>query len=531
MPEPTAKKLAPDRVAALLRPLVGARPTGVELDHHDERFRTVAAEVDKLNSMSSDPDWPRVIAAAEALLSQKTKDLRLAAALARAWWEGKGGEANLVHGLRLVVGLARDFWPDVHPAPPDRPERFDALDLFAVWLDERWSSAALALPVPDRAAVAGALAELCILVGERLGDAAPDLSSCQRLAEALERSLPAPDPDPEPEPDPPAAQQQAPVAAPQPATPPSPAAPQPARQQPPPAQFSAPPLDAAPPPADIDGALAFLRGLRDRLLDVCAFVRGADPAAPLAYRLARQTVWQHLDTLELQGGRLPWPPPHRRHSDTLARLTRAQQWAELLDICEANFPNCPLWLDLQRHAANALAQLGHTAAREALEHELRGLLLRHPALPTHRFNDGTAVADPDTSAWLAGLTSAGDGNGSSEPRPTDPAGLQTAAERAASGRERFLLRRDLARACAAAGRQDVAADLLAALRDEAHRHGLADWEPELLVACLSELVGCARTLGDEARVRLGAHHALAELSALNPPVALALGRDPLPPRS
>lgn len=510
MPELVAKRVPPNRVSALLRPLAGARPNGVELDHHDERFRTVLGEIDKLSSMSSDPDWSRVITCAEALLSHKTKDLRIAAALARAWWEGKGGEANLVHGLRLVVGLARDFWPDLHPGPPERPERLDALDLFALWLDERWSHAALSLPVPDRAAVAEALAELCTLVGERLGDAAPELSALRRLADALQRSLPTSEPDPEPTPQP----------APAPASTPTSEAP-PAASRP-----AAPPPDASPPPRDADDALAFLRGLRDRLLECASLLRSVDPAAPLAYRLARQTAWQHLDDLETTGGRLPWPPPHRRHIDTLERLARAQQWAELLDVCETTLPALPLWLDLQRHAANALCQLGHTAARQTLDHELRGLLLRLPALPDLRFNDGTPVAAPDTRTWLEGLTSVG-GTAAAAARPTDLAGLQAAAERAPSGRERFLLRHDLARACLAAGRADVAADLLAALRDEAHHHHLATWEPELLVACLSELVGCARTLGDETRVRLGIHHALAELSALHPPVALALGRDPL----
>jgi type VI secretion system protein VasJ len=240
-------------------------------------------------------------------------------------------------------------------------------------------------------------------------------------------------------------------------------------------------------------------------------------------------VWQHLDELAHDGGRLSWPPPHRRHVDGLARLARAAQWADLLDLCEATLPAAPLWLDLQRHAADALARLGHDAARRAVEHELRGLLARLPALPELRFGDGTAVADPGTRTWLAGLQ--GDGDGSAPARPIDPAGLQAAAERAASGRERFMLRRELARACLAAGRPDVAADLLAALRDEARRHGLAVWEPELLIACLSELIGCARTLDDGARARLEVHHALAELSALAPPVALALGRDPLHARA
>ncbi|MCY1060193.1 TssA family type VI secretion system protein [Nannocystis sp. SCPEA4] len=518
MAELVARKIAPDRVASLLRPLTGASPTGVELDHRDERFRGVLGELDKLGSMSSDPDWSRVMSSAEALLTNKTKDLRLAVALARAWWEGKHGETNLVHGVRLVAGLVAEFWPALHPAPSDRPERFDALDLFAVWIDERWSSAALALPVPDRAAVAEALTGLCSAVGEALHDDAPDLSACERLVHALQRSLPVAAPEPEPEPEPePAAAPEPPKAAP-PVARPAPTAPR-----------IAP--DTSPDPTTADDALTFLKGLRARTLTAASLLRRVDPAAALAYRLARQTVWQHLDDLTPDSkGRLPWAPPHRRDVDALDRLTRAQQWDELIDLCEDTLPAQPLWLDLQRHAANALAQRGHLVARRAVEHELRGLLVRLPALGEHRFNDGTAVADNLTRTWLAELAGGGDGPASIA-RPTDPAGLQAAAERAASGRERFLLRRDLARACLASGRGDVAAGLLAALRDEAHRHDLAVWEPELLVACLSELVACARILGSEARVRLGLDHALAELSALNPAVALGLGRDPADPRT
>jgi type VI secretion system protein VasJ len=458
--------------------------------------------------VSTDPDWTRVVVAAEAILKTHSKDLRVASALARAWWEGKGA-ANLVHSVTLVASLLHDHAADLHPLDPDA--RRDALDLFLLWLDERWAAEVLTRDPPARAALHAALRELCDGARPLVGADSQDLAACEALTAALHASLPPPTPAPEPD-EPADEPASTPVAHPTPAKPA-------ASSSPPPASFA---LEAPPPPADAEAARALLRQLRGRLMDAACYLRRSDPRAPLAYRLIRQVAWQSVDSLDLGPERLPWKPPPRREVDALERLLRGQLWAELIDLVEALQDDYPLWLDLQRHAVNALGQVGHTEARRDVEHEVRGLIARVPALPTRRFNDGTPLADASTHQWLAGLTAA-DGAAATTARPTDPAGLHAAAASAASGRERFLLRRELARACAAAGRPDVAANLLAALRDEARP--LAAWEPALLADCLSELLRCGRTLDNEARTRLAIDHALAELSAHDPPVALALGRD------
>lgn len=505
-----ARKVSPQQLAALQLPIPGTAPAGGELDHQNEHFRGVLTEIDKLGGVSTDPDWARVVVAAEAILKSHSKDLRVASALARAWWEGKGG-ANLVHSITLVASLVRDHAHDLHPRDPDT--RRDALDLFLLWLEERWAAEVLTRDAPARAALHAALRALCDAARPLVGADSLDLAACEALTAALHASLPPPTPEPDEPAEEPASTPDQPASTPAAKPPPRPAA------SSAPASFA---LEAPPPPADAEAARALLRQLRGRLMDAACYLRRGDPKAPLAYRLIRQVAWQSVDSLDLGPERLPWKPPPRREVDSLERLLRGQLWAELIDLVEALQDDYPLWLDLQRHAANALGQAGHAEARRDVEHEVRGLLARAPALPTRRFNDGTPLADASTRQWLAALTAA-DGASATTARPTDPAGLHAAAASATSGRERFLLRRELARACAAAGRPDVAADLLAALRDEARP--LAAWEPALLADCLSELLRCGRTLDNEARTRLGLDHALAELSAHDPPVALALGRD------
>jgi type VI secretion system protein ImpA len=63
-------------------------------------------------------DWGRVIRVCEALLGNRSKDLRLAAWLTEAWARSRG-LAGLADGYTLLTLLCEAYWENVHPLPED----------------------------------------------------------------------------------------------------------------------------------------------------------------------------------------------------------------------------------------------------------------------------------------------------------------------------------------------------------------------------------------------------------------------------
>ena len=103
---------------------------------------------------------------------------------------------------------------------------------------------------------------------------------------------------------------------------------------------------------------------------------------------------------------LPVPQGHKNLSKQLpARLAQGQYAAVLLD-CEELFSQYPLWLDLQRYAAQALEGLGPDGAeaRAIISHQVVLLLNRCPDVVRFRFTDrdATPIADAETQTWLEG---------------------------------------------------------------------------------------------------------------------------------
>jgi type VI secretion system protein ImpA len=63
-------------------------------------------------------NWSGVAKACEALLADKTKDLRVASWLLEAWAQLRGYE-GLADGLTLAQGLCEQHWPTLHPQPDE----------------------------------------------------------------------------------------------------------------------------------------------------------------------------------------------------------------------------------------------------------------------------------------------------------------------------------------------------------------------------------------------------------------------------
>jgi type VI secretion system protein ImpA len=137
---------------ALLAPISDASPCGedlsfsIEFDQIAEMRRQDDPTLEQGEWITSlkVADWPGVMAVCGTLLSQRTKDLRLAMWLTEAWAITRG-YPGMAQGLQLCTALCERFWAPLHPQADggDMEERIGNLS----WLLQRLVSLADTLPV------------------------------------------------------------------------------------------------------------------------------------------------------------------------------------------------------------------------------------------------------------------------------------------------------------------------------------------------------------------------------------------------
>jgi type VI secretion system protein VasJ len=501
------------RAAAWLAPIKGASPAGVP-SKLEVAYQAVANEVSKLDiPAGGEVDWKRVAAGAGELLETRTKDLTLAAYLARALQAIEGFE-GLGTGLALYGGLLETYWENAFPELKRIRGRANATQ----WLVEKMERAleGVSVKAGDLTALQAAEAaaqKLAEIVRARFADAAPAMNplveALQRARATAEQAQPPSAPTPQPAP-PSGGGSVEPHADPAPMPTPGPG-------------LDLPSVRSAPPPG-VDGATDYLRDTGAAIAGVGAALRRADPTDATAYRILRTGLWLHLSFPPgATGGKTSIPPPPENVRASLGLMLQNQRWAALLEEAESALQQNRFWLDLHRMTAQALAALGGANARaaEAVAAELRGLLARMPALPSLTFADGTPLADAQTKTWLqesvapkATAARAGDAGG--DDLPAEPvaeakkllAGGQIAEGLAAlqelvmsrpGGRTRFRARLLLAQAAASAGLQPVALATFVELDRESLAHRLDAWEPTLAAECLKGLVAASRALAQDPR--------------------------------
>ena len=498
MPEPLEEITA--GVAPLLEAVPGASPAGAPA-RLDPAYEAVVAEVAKLEAPSGAPvDWDAVARGARQVLTAKSKDLLMAAYLARAL-QVKEGLRGLATGEALLVGLLERYWDSMQPDARRLRGRANALN----WLLERAVPALPSGPLPTPGDTEAALAlsrRLADLAREKLADLTPAFGGLLEALEAVKATVAPP-----------------PAAAPAPAAGPPAAAPA--------AGSPSPALAAAPP--SLGSALeatSFLRAIGEALVDAARKLREASPVDEVAYRILRVGLWVHLEKAPpAPSGRTAIPAPPEALRSRLDLLLQNQKWSALLDEAESALPGHRLALDLQRLAWQALSALGagYERARAAVTSEVRALLGRMPELPGLSFDNGTPLASPPTRSWIEETVLGREGSGPAPHGDAPPSeavasalaegrklltdgrtaeGLRrlgVAVAASGSGRARFLARLALAKACAAAGLPALAKGGFEELDREAQGHRLEDWEPELAVETLKGLIASARALGKDPR--------------------------------
>jgi type VI secretion system protein VasJ len=507
------------RIEALIAPIDGGVGTDVS---YDTPFELVKNEVDKLQALEGGKvDWGTVASTADEVLSEKSKDFRLALyySAAKLHLDGLGG---LLEGLVLVDSLVTSYWEPMFPALK-RPKARG--NLCGWYNDLAVARLGAYQPVSSDADVVKAIEQILRnLDGElrdKLGEHYPGMLGLQNLARSLVASLPVEAPPPPPP---------SPASSAQPAAPSSEARPAesyasaPAVQQ----SFSSSPSAAVPDASgitDAASAMDFVEKSGDALVRAGDALRNADATDPFAYRILRVGIWISIQrTPPAEAGRTLVPAPPKFMRTQLDGLIAAENWVQLMHQAEEAAAQYILWLDPHRYLANAMDRAGPNFlnAKKAVIRELGILLLRAPKIETLEYSDGTPLADGSTKMWIESevapaLGGGGGGGGGSvasfleaplqEARSLAGGGklpeaidvITKAANAAPSGVDRFRGRLAVAKLCLQAEQFSVARAQLEGLASLVEHHRLTDWEPDLCADVYSALYAAhkAQNRGDE----------------------------------
>ncbi len=562
------------------------RPTGGDPSYEPE-FEELEAEMEKSSSPSAKEttDWKKVVRLASAILSEKSKDLRVASrlAVARIQIDHIDGFAD---GVRLFADLIENFWDNLYPPKKRMRGRLGAMEW---WLEKAESLLGLKTPEPMPAEkldeIKNELKRLDVLFSEKVPDP-PVIRSLQRFVEsipAIGPKVPEPAPEPEPEPTPESGSEGelSPSSEPAPETEPVPAAktesvPAVKEAKPVPAVKEAKPASAAekPPPAtpsassapapvareiDLDSAasdqdaIKALKVALNNLERLGDFFRERTPMDPTGYRLTRIACWTTIKSPPpvVEENRTAIPAPVYQLKNTIEELQGRGNMEGLLNLIDGSIPRYPFWLDLNRMTAQALSGMGerYRTACDAVCMETANFLARVPGIERLAFQDGTAFADDDTKSWLKTL---GPGTALSEAMAVVSSGgfseregrmteifdaarglvqnqkvsealsvLQKELDGGSSGKAKLLWRLGLCRILVEAKKARLAVPHLEKILKDIDSFHLEEWEPELALDGLRVAWAGFNAAADESYGKR-IEEILDRIALLNPAEALRL---------
>src|ERR1035441_5401094 len=140
----------------------------------------------------------------------------------------------------------------------------------------------------------------------------------------------------------------------------------------------------------------------DRILAAVRFLRKENPANAAPYLIARALRWGELRAT----GGIPDPAvmvaPPTDVRVSLKRLAAEGAWDQVLETAEdaAARPCGRAWLDVQRYVCYGLSFTGHDPIAQAILSGLRALLADFPQLVQWTLADDTPTANPETMQWF-----------------------------------------------------------------------------------------------------------------------------------
>jgi type VI secretion system protein VasJ len=485
-------------------PISEDTPTGESVTY-DEDFQALKTEIDKISAASGQADYDRIAELARKILTEKSKDLRVAGYLVVGEARANGAE-EMSEAIRAVRLLIDTYWEDLYPAKRRMRGRGSALQFISDRLADWISSADF--KQSDRGALVTTrdlLQDIQEFGLEEMGEHAPSLSGLLGDLDDVIDSLPEPEPDDEP-PSESTEESDSESATTEEDTSASGTEPRV------PSEFT----------SESDASTA--------VSDAASFLREQDLTDPTPFRLLRAVQWGVLqEEPPSENGETRLPAPREQRRTYLTGLLDDDEHEALIREGESSFQNEPfhLWLDLQRLVASALDALGapYEPARDAVLFDVARLVSRLPGLLSLTFSDGTPFASPLTVDWIETQVqpmlstrddqeAASDGDGRmlvteqyEEARQLLSGGeldealtlMQEGAAEDTSEREAFHRRLHVALLCMKGNRLAVARPLLDRLDAEVERHALDSWRPSLALKVWEHKCRCYDRLAQNAR--------------------------------
>ena len=478
-----------ESVAALLRPIEEANPTGPEAKD-DLRYELVRSELQKLaGPASSAPDWKSVVREGQAFLTERSKDLSVACEVALAMWT-TGGIEEGTRGILLVAGLLLRF-ETLHPARPRA--RNGSVQTLVERLPIRMTTATPTRELLD--ALNEAIRLLDEAIARRLGTEGPSTRPLREAAQKLAQRVPQPLPPP---------------IVPAPATTPPPSVIAPLATS----ALNAPPIIAPPVAAPLPDVSAMpfatrVQTLGDALMQTAQALRTTD-ALPRGYMRLFLTGL-YLPLVDAPPVKLALPAP-KPFLDAARGLHERGDHAGCIQHILQGLGRARFALDAHRTLWLSLEALGTSGAlaKEEVDAEVRALVQRHPTLLETQFRDGAPLANEETQRWLSpqqsaprvAFTAVPQASAGNEDETLTRAAalaasgalgeamqwLESSASCAPTGLIRFRRSLALAALSTSCGAPLVTESLYAGLYAQACEEKLEMWEPELAAQAALGLV-------------------------------------------
>jgi type VI secretion system protein ImpA len=183
-------------------------------------------------------------------------------------------------------------------------------------------------------------------------------------------------------------------------------------------------------PADRDEAM-------QRLAIVAHFLRKENPLNPVSYLLLRAMRWGELRAAgaTLNVGLLEAPPTEKR--SLIKKMSIEGDWAGVLENAEQamSLPCGRGWIDLQRYAVRACENLGsdYEPVAASIRSELKALLTDYPDLLNSSLMDDTPAANVETQTWLRESVLPPPATAPSEPQFISPTMESSSSSQSANG--------------------------------------------------------------------------------------------------
>ncbi len=499
-----------DLIELVARPIRADAPCGDDIKY-DADYEELQAEIDKLSIPSSSGggiDWNHVIQMATTILTERSKNLLVAAYLAAALLETRKID-GFIESLDLLQKLSETFWDDMFPSKKRMRGRINAFEWWLNRTDGYFTSNSI---TPQKAEKIEAAKSILQSLDQAVSGKIENGPNIIRLKEHIDRWPQLPEP-----------KQAASV------TDPQAISPKPSEntsvEASPSSISTGTQLIAFDPktPQEADKALS---AVLKQLIKIADHLLEHEPSNPLTYQLMRIGSWVHIDKLPLsENNQTQLPPPAQSVRGNIESHLQSRDFSKALIASESKIREHLFWLDLCRYTSEALNQMGgqFQSAGNAVNLTTAMFIKKLPGVEKLSFSDGTPFADPQTKAWLKTILQDMGGNDPQGFGAMADSGIDSALSSAMtegmrlfkdrklvealdlfqkplagslSGRTRFGWRIALARFLMSIGKIELAKPHFDELLRQMDVYNLEDWEPDLAIQALGVVYEGLETAGD-----------------------------------